>query len=222
MYSKYIMEEIFLFIICVLLFIALTPGIIIKPPKYYKHFFIFGHCLIFTILYIFSRKRLLNNNIEGMEMHSDFTEDEIEKCDNIHNSFVDYLETIPKEEVEKMNETDFDNKIREIIPNLSNEELLKYKQYENEITSNKDLNSIAKYYKSDVVKRITDDFEVKLLAAEENCSPDKIVFISELTAEQTNSLQGIIKSLSIEETKKLLNLENVKILEILDKVHDEY
>ena len=222
------MKIFILFIVFMLLFILLLPGIIIQPPKIYKYFFIFGHSLIFTVLYVYLRKQILNTNVvEGMqEDKNNFSEEEMSKFKDIHDQFNEYIDSIPEDVLVKFSIDEMNTKIKEIIPNISDEDLIRYKQYEVYITGkpefDKHFEKSGKFQKSDIFNKITDTFEKKVNVALNECPPEKINFILDLKRDEINALEAIVSSLNIEQTEKLVHLDNDKIKEMIQKVVNEY
>lgn len=224
------MNNLLLFIICFVLFIVLVPGIIVKPPKVYKEFFIFGHCLLFTAVYIYLRTAFSAKTIEGLQGLEKFTEEEINRCKLIDEKFNESLDKNQKSTSLKYSQEEFDLKIKELVPDVSDDEIIKYKEYqimvdelpENDFKFDETTEEGKKHHTDEPYwNKLKDPFEKKITAIFDDASVEKIQFISSLDENEINALENVAKKLSIEELRKIIELDDDKIKKMISELMNE-
>lgn len=224
------MNNLLLLVICFVLFIVLVPGLIIKPPKVYKEFFIFGHCLLFTAIYIYLRSIFSAKTIEGLQGLEKFTEEEINTCKLIDEKFNEALDKIPDSTLVTYSQEEFNSKIKELLPNTTDDEIIKYKEYqimidelpENDSKFDETTEEGRKHHSNEPYwEKIKDTFEKKITAIFDDTSVEKIQFISSLDENEINALENVAKKLSIEELRKIIELDDDKIKKMISELMNE-
>mgnify|MGYP005679014685 CR=1 FL=1 len=229
------METILLFVVCVVLFILLTPNLLMPIPKKYSTFFIFAHCFLFAALFISIRENFFYM-LEGFDNDdpislfnekynkNEFNSNEVKKYKSLYEKMHDNMSLLSEEDRVKRvdDEAEYNKLMEEYATSLSKEELEKFRKFckkydtyiqETTLESEKQIKKEYDEAKENGNEKLVEQYDKMDVfgVALSKLPVEKLQQIDEFPKGEQDALMGLIFNMSDEEIYKFVNLDTDKM-----------
>ena len=221
------MKEIYLFVISLILFILASPNIFFKLSEKNYHLLLMVHSFIFTILFLIFNSKILKegfdaNFFNSQDDLSNFNDEEIKLCENIYKNLKIRVEqderfnTEDENEEQEIDDETINLLIKELFPNITQEQIIRYNQYED--TINKMEIKKERENEKEIEKNIEILLDEKIYPFLNDESGEKKNLFNNLKDTYYLELGVAIKSMDDNDIIKFVHLKNEEIIELLNEI----
>ena len=221
------MKEIYLFVISLILFILASPNIFFKLSEKNYHLLLMVHSFIFTILFLIFNSKILKegfnaNFFNSQDDLSNFNDEEIKLCENIYKNLKIRVEqderfnTEDENEEQEIDDETINSLIKELFPNITQEQIIRYNQYED--TINKMEIKKERENEKEIEKNIEILLDEKIYPFLNDESGEKKNLFNNLKDTYYLELGVAIKSMDDNDIIKFVHLKNEEIIELLNEI----
>lgn len=221
------MKEIYLFVISLILFILASPNIFFKLSEKNYHLLLMVHSFIFTILFLIFNSKILKegfdaNFFNSQDDLSNFNNEEIKLCENIYENLKIRVEqderfnTEDENEEQEIDDETINSLIKELFPNITQEQIIRYNQYED--TINRMEIKKERENEKEIEKNTEILLDEKIYPLLNDESDEKKNLFNNLKDTYYLELGVAIKSMDDNDIIKFVHLKNEEIIELLNEI----
>ena len=221
------MKEIYLFVISLILFILASPNIFFKLSEKNYHLLLVVHSFIFTILFLIFNSKILKegfnaNFFNSQDDLSNFNDEEIKLCENIYKNLKIRVEqderfnTEDENEEQEIDDETINSLIKELFPNITQEQIIRYNQYED--TINRMEIKKERENEKEIEKNTEILLDEKIYPLLNDESGEKKNLFNNLKDTYYLELGIAIKSMDDNDIIKFVHLKNEEIIELLNEI----